>query len=77
MNSEEVLAQNPDVIFFNEGHPGVSNVDDLLSFFPARSETEAIKEGRVFALPDFVINPGPRTAETIELIAETIHQIEI
>ncbi|MCP8317313.1 MAG: cobalamin-binding protein [archaeon] len=77
VSSEEVLAQDPDAIIFSEGHPGISNVDDLLSFFPAWSEIEAVEEGRVFAVPDSFIHPGPRTAEAIEILAELIHQIEI
>ncbi len=77
VSSEEVLLQNPDVILFSEGHPGISNVDDLLSFFPSWSEIEAVKEGRVFAVSESVIHPGPRTAEAIEILAELIHQIEI
>ncbi len=77
VSSEEVLAQNPDVILFSEGHPGISNVDDLLSFFPSWSEIEAVKEGRVFAVSESIIHPGPRTAEAIEILAELIHGIEI
>ncbi|MGB9659014.1 MAG: ABC transporter substrate-binding protein [Nitrososphaerales archaeon] len=77
VSPEEVLAQNPDVIAFSEGHPGISNVNDLLSLFPSWSEIKAVKEGRVFAVPKFFIQPGPRTAEAIEIFAELIHGIEI
>ncbi|MGQ9468531.1 MAG: ABC transporter substrate-binding protein [Nitrososphaerales archaeon] len=77
VSPEEVMDQNPDVILFSERHPGVSNVDDLLALFPAWSGIKAVEEGRVFVVPAFVIHPGPRTAEAIEIIAELIHQIEI
>jgi iron complex transport system substrate-binding protein len=77
VSSEEVLAQNPDVIAFSEEHPGISNVDDLLNLFPAWNGIKAITDGKVFAVPTFFINPGPRTAEAIEIFAELIHGIEI
>ncbi|MEM3077900.1 MAG: ABC transporter substrate-binding protein [Nitrososphaerales archaeon] len=79
VSSEEVLARNPDVILLSDPdlRAMISNVDDLLSLFPSWSEIEAVKEENLFGLPNFVVQPGPRTAETIELIAETIHHIEI
>ncbi|MEM3571890.1 MAG: cobalamin-binding protein, partial [Candidatus Bathyarchaeia archaeon] len=77
VSPEEVLAQNPDVIAFSEGHPGISNVNDLLSFFPAWSEIKAVKDGKVFIVPVFFTHPGPRTAEAVEIFAELIHGIEI
>ncbi|MEM3068286.1 MAG: ABC transporter substrate-binding protein [Nitrososphaerales archaeon] len=79
VSSEEVLAQNPDVILLSDPdlRAMISNIDDLLSLFPSWSEIEAVKEENLFGLPNFVVQPGPRTAETIELIAETIHHIEI
>jgi iron complex transport system substrate-binding protein len=77
VSPEEVLSQNPDVIAFSEGHPGISNVDDLLNFFPSWSEIKAVKDNKVFAIPTFFIHPGPRTAEAVEIFAELIHGIEI
>lgn len=77
VSSEDVINQDPEVILFSEGHPGVSNVDDLLNLFPAWSGIEAVEEERVFVVPAFVTHAGPRTAEAIEIIAELLHQIEI
>jgi iron complex transport system substrate-binding protein len=79
VSSEEVLAQNPDVILLSDPdlRVRISNIDDLLSLFPSWSEIEAVKEENLYGLPNFVVQPGPRTAETIELIAELIHHIEI
>ncbi|MCP8317309.1 MAG: ABC transporter substrate-binding protein [archaeon] len=80
VSSEDVLAQNPEVILLSDPDLKVmiSNIDDLLNLFPAWSEITAVKEGKLFALPNFVVQPGPRTAEAIEIIAELLHpEIEL
>ncbi len=80
VSSEEVLAQNPDVIIIDNStaaNSGILDVNGLLNFFPAWSEIKAVKDGKLFIVPDFMIRPGPRTAEAIEIIAELIHGIEI
>jgi len=77
VSPEEVLIRNPDVILFSEGHPGISNVNDLLKLFPAWAEIKAVKEGKVFAVPEFVIRPGPRVAEAVKILAKLIYGIEI
>ena len=80
VSSEEVLAQNPDVIFISDPDLKVmiSDIDDLLNLFPAWSGINAVKEGKLFALPNFVVQPGPRTAEAIEIIAKLLYpEIEL
>ncbi|MEM2873373.1 MAG: ABC transporter substrate-binding protein [Nitrososphaerales archaeon] len=80
VSSEEVLAQNPNVILLDSitaTNTGMTNADELLNFFPAWNEIEALKGDRFFLVPAFITHAGPRTAEAIEIIAELIHGIEI
>ncbi len=73
VSPEEVLIRNPDIILFSEGHPGASNVNDLLNIFPTWVEVKAVKEGKVFAVPTFILHPGPRVAEAVKTLAKLFH----
>jgi len=73
VSPEEVLIRNPDIILFSEEHPGVSNVNDLLNIFPTWVEVKAVKEGKVFAVPTFILHPGPRVAEAVKTLAKLLH----
>ena len=69
---EDVLRSDPDVIIV----PSDSAVpaSSLLSTFPEWSRLRAIRNGRVRALPpDVLFRPGPRLAESIDLIFKALH----
>lgn len=74
ISPEEVLARNPDVIIISKGHPGISQTGDLLALFPAWKDLKAVKEGRVFFVPTFYIQPGPRTGLAVEELAKIFTQ---
>lgn len=75
ISREEVLARNPEVIIFTEGfrEQGIKGKEDLLALFPEWKDVDAIKNDKVFIVPDAAVQPGPRTPEMVELIAGLLH----
>jgi iron complex transport system substrate-binding protein len=75
VNSEEVIARNPDFIFINESmkYSGIASVEDLLTLFPAWTNLETVKNEGIKFVPDYYIQPGPRTGQAVEELAAILH----
>ena len=75
VNSEEVIARNPDFIFINESmkYSGIASVEDLLTIFPAWVDLKAVQNDGVKFVPDYYIQPGPRTGQAVEELATILH----
>ncbi|MBC8144369.1 MAG: ABC transporter substrate-binding protein [bacterium] len=69
---EEVLRRDPEVIIV----PGDSSISpaSLVESFPEWSRLRAVRNGRVYTIPpDVLFRPGPRLAQSIRLLYETLH----
>lgn len=78
MTWEELVAKDPDIVFVS---PCGFDIDrtlqemHLLSTNPEWKRMKAIKSGRVFVADgnQYFNRPGPRLAESLEILAEIIH----
>jgi iron complex transport system substrate-binding protein len=73
-NLEEVMARNPEVIFFSSeiGEPA----EALLARWKRWNRIEAVASGRVFEFNSDLINrPGPRIVEAIEIMARMLNHV--
>jgi len=70
VSAEEIIRRNPGYIIETStmGHE-----DDPLKAWSSLPNIEAVKQGRVFMLPeDYIFIPGPRIVETAEKLAEIL-----
>jgi len=71
LSLEYIVAMRPEVIL--DGAMG-SDADTPRGFWARYPEIPAVREHRVFGYPqDPTLHPGPRVAQTLELIARLIH----
>lgn len=78
MTWEELVAADPDVIFISPcgfDIPRTTEETHLLTGKPEWKTLKAIRSGRVFVADgnQYFNRPGPRLAESLEILAETIH----
>ena len=67
---EQVLARDPEVILTVE-HKGNPLPD--LRRLPGWQRLDAVREGRVYVLPEVFQHPSPRFVEAVEFLARKIH----
>lgn len=75
INSEFILAKNPDVIIFADKlMNNKKTLEDLLAH-PGIKNTRAVKYNRVYRdiNPDLFLRPGPRLIDGLEKIARILH----
>ncbi len=78
MTWEELVATDPDVIFISPCGFDIARTlqeTDLLASKPEWSDLKAVKSGRVFVADgnQYFNRPGPRLAESLEILAELLH----
>jgi len=78
MNWEDLINENPDIIFVCPCGFDIERTLQEMSLLSSRSEwpdLKAVKNGRVFVADgnQFFNRPGPRLVESLEILAETIH----
>jgi iron complex transport system substrate-binding protein len=78
MNWEDLVNENPDIIFVCPCGFDIERTLHEMSLLSGRSEwrdLKAVKNGRVFVADgnQFFNRPGPRLVESLEILAETIH----
>jgi iron complex transport system substrate-binding protein len=78
MNWEDLVTENPDIIFVCPCGFDIERTLQEMSLLSSRSEwpdLKAVKNGRVFVADgnQFFNRPGPRLVESLEILAETIH----
>jgi len=78
MNWEDLVNENPDIIFVCPCGFDIERTLQEMSLLSGRSEwhdLKAVKNGRVFVADgnQFFNRPGPRLVESLEILAETIH----
>ena len=78
MNWEDLINENPDIIFVCPCGFDIERTLQEMSLLSDRSEwpdLKAVKNGRVFVADgnQFFNRPGPRLVESLEILAETIH----
>jgi iron complex transport system substrate-binding protein len=73
--SELILARRPDAILELRGASGTkTDVQAERAAWQALSSVPAVRSNRVFLIEDDrVVNPGPRIAEGVELMARALH----
>ncbi len=73
MNSEQVIAADPEVIFVAYPHP---NLDQIKSR-PGWSNVSAIKKNRIHALnQDLFVRPGPRNLQALKILQDLIQKVK-
>jgi iron complex transport system substrate-binding protein len=78
MTWEELVAADPDVLFISPCGFDIARTlqeTDLLVGKPEWSDLRAVKSGRVFVADgnQYFNRPGPRLAESLEILAELLH----
>ncbi|MBO1304570.1 ABC transporter substrate-binding protein [Enterococcus sp. 669A] len=77
VSSEEVLARQPDVILVHDyDQPELEEKIAAIKADPALSQMEAVKNDRIVSMSLENALPGPRLAETVELLAEGFQRNE-
>lgn len=67
VSSEEVLARNPEIIIVHDyDSPSVEFKIEQIRKDPVLSQTDAVKNDRIFAISLESALPGPRMADTVE-----------
>lgn len=70
VSSEEVMARQPDVILVHDyDQPALDEKIVAIKADPALSQLEAVKKDRILSMSLENALPGPRLAETVELLA--------
>ncbi|MDA3055178.1 MULTISPECIES: ABC transporter substrate-binding protein [unclassified Campylobacter] len=72
ISAEKLLSYNPDIIFVQERYPGVP---DELKSNPLLKELSAIKEGKIFLMPEYVKAWGYPTPEAMALGEEWLARL--
>ena len=77
MNMEDILTEDPDVLFFSlmgDVDAALANVNDLLSQ-PAWQQLRAVREGNVHILPKdlFHFKPNARWAEAYAYMIDALN----
>ncbi|EOH94352.1 ABC transporter substrate-binding protein [Enterococcus pallens] len=71
VSSEEVLERQPEVILVHDyDQPSLDEKIAAIKADPALSQLEAVKKNRIVSMSLENALPGPRLAETVELLAE-------
>jgi iron complex transport system substrate-binding protein len=72
ISSEELIAQNPDVILLSDALYGVT--PESVAERAGWGEIKAVVDGQVYPFDPFVLSvPGPRLVDGFELLAEILH----
>jgi iron complex transport system substrate-binding protein len=72
VSSEELLAQNPDVILLADALYGIS--PDDVAQRPGWTEIKAVEAGEIYPFDPFILSvPGPRLVDGFEQVAEILH----
>ena len=67
VSSEEVLARNPEIIIVHDyDSPSVEFKIEQIRKDPVLSQTDAVKNDKIFAISLENALPGPRMADTVE-----------
>ncbi|HUI43427.1 MAG TPA: cobalamin-binding protein [Terriglobia bacterium] len=69
---EAVLKRNPDVILLPRSQSYTPSLDDLRRLSGWR-DLRAVKEGRVYLVPDTIVRPSPRLVDALEAVAKELH----
>jgi ABC-type Fe3+-hydroxamate transport system substrate-binding protein len=72
LSLEEVLRRQPDVILF----PRTNAMAPALAQFrrlPGWKDCRAVKDGRLYFIPDSINRPGPRLIDALEEVARILH----
>lgn len=72
MSLESALARDPDVILLPQS---TSFAPDLaqLARLPGWKDFRAVKEHRVYLVPDTIVRPSPRLVDALEVVATILH----
>jgi iron complex transport system substrate-binding protein len=71
-STEEIIAQDPDLIMLGDANYGVSA--EAVAQRPGWDVISAVQEGAIYPIDDNTISrPGPRVVEGIEALARIIH----
>jgi iron complex transport system substrate-binding protein len=72
VSSEELLAQNPDIILLADALYGITA--EAVAERAGWAEIQAVVDGAIFAFDPFVLSvPGPRLVDGYEQVAEILH----
>ncbi|MBC7263327.1 MAG: cobalamin-binding protein [Chloroflexi bacterium] len=71
-SSEDIIAQNPDVILLGDALWGIS--PEMVAARPGWDAITAVRNGAVYPIDDNLISrPGPRVVQGLETLARLIH----
>ena len=72
LSLEEVLRRDPDIILFPKGaafSPGLEEFQRL----PGWKDLRAVKDHRMYFIPETIIRPSPRLVDALEEVARILH----
>jgi len=72
VSSEELLAQNPDIILLADALYGITA--EIVAERAGWSEIKAVSDGEIYSFDPFILSvPGPRLVDGFEQVAEILH----
>jgi iron complex transport system substrate-binding protein len=72
VSSEELLAQNPDIILLADALYGIT--PEIVAERAGWSEIKAVADGEIYPFDPFILSvPGPRLVDGFERVAEIMH----
>jgi iron complex transport system substrate-binding protein len=72
LSLEAVIARRPDVIVLPRSQSYSPSLDDFRRLAGWR-DLEAVKQGRVYWVPDMIVRPSPRLVDALEEVARLLH----
>jgi iron complex transport system substrate-binding protein len=75
LSLEAVLARRPDVILLPRSQSYSPSLADLRKLAGWR-DLAAVREGRVYFVPDTIVRPSPRLVDALEEVARILHPVQ-
>jgi len=72
LSLESALALDPDVILFPESHTFSPPLEQLKSL-PVWKDFRAVRNGRLYLVPETIVRPCPRLIDALEDVAKILH----
>jgi len=72
VSSEELLAQNPDIILLADALYGITA--EMVAERAGWGEIKAVSDGEIYSFDPFILSvPGPRLVDGFEQVTEILH----
>lgn len=75
LNLEDALQRDPDVILFPKTEAFSPDLEEFRGM-PVWKDLRAVRDGRLYFIPDTINRPGPRLIDALEEVARILHPPE-